>query len=132
MECQWNIKLQSSYYIYEHDHWNWNVLNIQGFSLFNVLFRTDIGRSYFLVIKMSLTIASSAHEWMSGFKFICLYSITVWFLPSLTNVSVFRGYRKRPVAWNGLIVVQIFNRSFSKDYQFIKKTSNFVSSFLSW
>ena len=144
----------------------------------------------FLVMQMSFTIASSVHEWMSRFKFIGLYSIEVWFIASLTNVSrykllirdfvkentsqtlidnlywlwlfyskdivqtlrsdkfaminpvsyhwslsippenirkpdifyVFRGYQKRPVAWNGLIVVQIFNKTFSKDYQFIKKT----------
>ena len=41
----------------------------------------------FLVMQMSFTIASSVHEWMSRFKFIRLYSIEVWFLPSLINGS---------------------------------------------
>ena len=153
----------------------------------------------FLIIQLSFMIASSVHEWIWRFKFICLYSIEVWFLPSLINVlrynllirdfvkknlsqtltdnlywlwffyfkdtvqtlrsdkfaminlfhttdlfqsplrtsenqifsDYLRGYRNRPVAWNGLIAVQIFSKSFSKDYQFIKKTSNFVSGFLS-
>ena len=85
-EGQWNIKLQSSYFIYEHDRWNWNVLNVQGFSLFNVLSRTDVGRSYFLVIQLSFMIASSVHKWIWRFKVIRLCSIEVWFLPSLINV----------------------------------------------
>ena len=86
-------------FIYEHDHWNWNVLNIQGFSLLNVLFRTDV---IFLVMQMSFTIAWSVHDWMSRFKFIGLYSIEVWFLPSLINVSrynlLFRDFVKENVS----------------------------------
>ena len=143
---------------------------------------------------MSFTIAWSVHDWMSRFKFIGLYSIEVWFLPSLINVSrynllfrdfvkenvsqtlidnlywlwffyskdtvqtlksdkfaminhisyhwslsipprisenqifldVFRGYQKRSVAWNGLIVVQIFNKTFSvkkKDVELCERFS---------
>ena len=41
----------------------------------------------FLVMQVSFTIASSVHEWMSRFKFIRLYSVEIWVLPSLINVS---------------------------------------------